>query len=277
MAAQASSKANIDNPANRSDERIALLTIQIYLQNKLYNDTTCEQALQKILQYSVNELQHLSESSPDLLLHLMQKSKQYDPTLPDFNPEASAKDLLLTVLYWKIYAPQHQHTASPAAVLAADSLPPNINNADQTTLNKLTALENYLANSEDHQTPPHKKYRLKIGGIPIVDKDGKDTNNLPVNLGEYPGKASSLPTLTLIGILGGQILQALLRRGVNLVLSIAKIEWTRGANNEVMASEAERIVSGWRSPCDDSTPSYSSNPQFEHEMPLEPKLGAWKF
>ncbi|KAI0560020.1 hypothetical protein FGB62_128g136 [Gracilaria domingensis] len=97
-----------------------------------------------------------------------------------------------------------------------------------------------LLNISGSQGPKsHNQNTKAIGGIVIIDADGKSTAQRPPDLSAYPGKGTSLPKLGVKELKGGEILQSFLQRGSSLVSVVRDIQWQKGDNGEILASEAE--------------------------------------
>lgn len=154
---------------------------------------------------------------------------------------------MLAVMQWNLYAATNALPKDNNAQPVPNNLPPNAtsvstaeaNPLNLNPINNLPSPDVFFSNHDQPLIWPSERHRITLGGIPIIDEHGKDTPNRLVNLGSYPGKGLSLPTLTVTELLGGTILQSLTRNGVNIEQALSTMEWTQGANGEVRASGAE--------------------------------------
>ncbi|PXF41713.1 hypothetical protein BWQ96_08559 [Gracilariopsis chorda] len=81
-----------------------------------------------------------------------------------------------------------------------------------------------------------------IGGVLIVDENGRDNATPPVYLGIYSGREMYLPMITVSELLRGKFNQRLVQKGVELEQAIAGMNWNHDVCRELLASEVEVVT-----------------------------------
>ncbi|PXF48918.1 hypothetical protein BWQ96_01260 [Gracilariopsis chorda] len=137
-----------------------------------------------------------------------------------------------------------QNSSLPGAVLLLDVPPPLSEPLNLDALLGTKKTEENQANTTssnvDH-SPPHKKAKkfISVGGILIIDENGKSTPNRPPRLGPYPRNSTQKPLLYVTELVAFKLLRGLLQKGCCLESTVADVQWFRGQKRELMAAEAE--------------------------------------
>lgn len=243
--------------------RNALLGAVLSLRNTLIRSETEASpeesnaaAVEVLLSMEPSEILTIANENTERLVGLMNKALAHDPSLElrEFDP-LDGGQCAAVALAWKLRAtegilehreahgPQRQQERPHATNLFGNLLPDDIPPRAPSTVPEIVL-------------PPKKKAKVMIGGVPVgrglsrvSEEDsvfrsglGSSSSVLPSQLGEYPGRSSSLLLLRVSDIQGPSILANLVQRGVNVELAVKNMNWGKTADGEPFQAEAEALT-----------------------------------
>ncbi|KAI0561774.1 hypothetical protein FGB62_72g013 [Gracilaria domingensis] len=166
---------------------------------------TPSEAMQYMLQASVDEDTKASIEDTPKLKQTLLAAHQIDTALPAVPDTTDDKTLLLTALTWKVILHQKlgaKNAAKEVADAALPSAPATFSHELATGAHDIDVLELELSFK--------KQKGVYVGGVQVIDQQGKDTVNRPLRLGPYLGKDHAVASLWVQTLMGSKILRSLL-------------------------------------------------------------------
>ncbi|PXF40447.1 hypothetical protein BWQ96_09823 [Gracilariopsis chorda] len=224
-------------PPQNSPSRKELLLAAIQCRdatNQKPDLKTPETAMKRVLAMTVDEITSKAQSDPAGLQDLLRRAHSYDTTLPNPPVQPSAPQLASIAMSWKLKSLETinnaQNSSLQGAVLLPDVPPPLSEPLNLDALLGTKETEENQANTSSpngNHSPPHKKAKtsISVGGILIIDENGKSTPNRPPRLGPYPSNSTQKPPLCVIELVAFKLLRGLLQKGRCLESTVADVQW----------------------------------------------------